>query len=74
MVYGFFFAVGCITISVHRQRSDGFREDSDAGVDRRGLQRCSLIDRLAAGACAEEKAVGAAPEAVFRAGSCLKKS
>ena len=59
---------------MQRQRSDGFRQDSDTGVDGRGLERCSLIDRLAAGTCAEEKAVWTGPETVFRAGSCGEQS
>ena len=62
----FFFAIGSITVHVQRQCGDGFRQDSDAGVDGCGLQRCLLVDSLATGACAEEKAVSVAPEAILR--------
>ena len=44
------------------------------GVYGSGLQRYLLVDRLAAGACAEEKAVSVAPEAILRTGSCGKKA
>ena len=74
VVDGFFFA-GCgVFVGVKRQGSDGFRQDSDAGVDGCGLQRCLLVDSLATGACAEEKAVGVAPEAILWTGSCGKES
>ena len=74
VVDGFFFAVYSVFIGVKRQGSDGFRQDSDAGVDRSGLQRCLLVDSLAARACTEEKAVGIASEAILRTGSCGEKS
>ena len=74
VILGFFLATGTVPVRVKRQGSDGFGQDPHAGIDRRGLQRRFLIHRFAAGACAEEKAVRAAPEAVFRTGPCGKKS
>ena len=74
MVHGFFLAAGTVPVRVKRQGSDGFGQNPDAGIDRRGLQRRFLVDRFAAGACAEEKAVWTAPEAVFWTGSRRKKS
>ena len=55
-----------------RQGSDGFGQDPHAGIDRRGLQRRFFTHRFAAGACAEEKAIWATPEAVFRTSPCGK--
>ena len=63
----FFFAVRTGSVGVKRQQGDGFGQNSDASVDRRGLERRFLTDCFAAGAGTEEKAIGAAPEAVFRA-------
>ena len=74
MVDGFFFAVWSISVGMKRQKSDGFRQYPHAGVDRGGLQRRPLVDRLAAGAGAEEKAVCAAEQAVFRLISCFEQA
>ena len=73
MVHGFFLAAGTVPVRVKRQGSDGFGQDPNTGIDSRGLQRRFLIDRFAAGAYAEEKAVWTKPRIVFGAGSGLKK-
>ena len=63
----FLFAVWTGSVGVKRQQGDGFGQNSDAGIYGCGLQGCFLIYRFSAGAGTEEKAIGAAPEAVFRA-------
>ena len=74
MIQGFFLAAGTVPVRVKRQGSDGFGQNPNAGIDRRGLKRRFLIDRFSAGARAEEKAVRTAPEAVFRTGPRREKS
>ena len=74
MLLGFFLAAGTVPVRVKRQGSDGFGQDPNTGIDSRGLQRRFLIDRFAAGAYAEEKAVWTAPEAVLGTGPRREKS
>ena len=74
VILDFFLAAGTVSVRVKRQGSDGFGQDPHAGIDRRGLQRRFLTHRFAAGACAEEKVVRTAPEAVFRTGPRREQS
>ena len=67
----FLFAVRTGSVGVKRQQGNGFGQDSDASVDRRGLERRFLTDCFAAGAGTEEKAVGTAPETVL--GACPRR-
>ena len=60
-----FAPVGGSLIYMERKSRHRFGKDTDASVDRRGLHRRPLIDRLTAG-CATEEKIPATTDTVFR--------
>ena len=49
------FPVPSIFIHMERQPRDGLRQDADAGVNRRGLHGCELVDLRSDGRFAEHE-------------------
>ena len=63
-----------VLVQMKRLSGNGFRQNADAGVDRRHLHGGTLCDGLARGRAAQEKAVAASRRAVLRLVPCVEQA